>query len=288
MEESDDGQERGIRIKGWEIKSKHSGIATQEVILNYEQQLNTKHLPELLFSEAGIDIKHVQSKVHLSFTAFEALREWKGLNLPAIQALVAQDWQRTRMQDIRDLGVQKEDYDWTFTTPYAGHLYTDDGTVINQQQGCWRDTQVGIDRELLMRREPILFYDEFDLYESELDDHGMCKLVVKLRVMTSCWYALMRYWLRVDGVLVRCYDTRLFCAFNQEDPNAAQPPRPSRVVREVKRCECSLEHLARMGINAATSASIAAHGDPDKTAQYFESIAPSGMNFFKQQELVLQ
>ena len=63
MEESDDGQERGIRIKGWEIKSKHSGIATQEVILNYEQQLNTKHLPELLFSEAGIDIKHIQSKV---------------------------------------------------------------------------------------------------------------------------------------------------------------------------------------------------------------------------------
>ena len=227
------------------------------------------------------------------------------------------------MQDIRDLGVQKEDYDWTFTTPYAGHLYTDDGSAINQQ-GCWRDTQVGIDRELLMRREPILFYDEFDLYESELDDHGMCKLVVKLRVMQSCWYALMRYWLRVDGVLVRCYDTRLFCAFNQEDPNAAQPPRPSRVspvqsstalslllpfyfsftrihtscvlltvydeqvVREVKRCECSLEHLARMGINAATSASIAAHGDPDKTAQYFESIAPNGMNFFKQQELVLQ
>ena len=63
MQESDDGQERGIRIKGWEIKSKHSGIATQEVILNYEEQLVTKHLPELLFSEAGIDIKHVASQV---------------------------------------------------------------------------------------------------------------------------------------------------------------------------------------------------------------------------------
>ena len=191
------------------------------------------------------------------------------------------------MQDIRDLGVQKEDYDWTFTTPYAGHLHRGDGDGKEAiSQDCWRDTQVGIDRELLMRRDPILFYDEFDLYESELDDHGMCKLVLKLRVMPSCWYALMRYWLRVDGVLVRCYDTRLFCAFHEDDQNATQP-RPSRVVREVKRCECSLEHLARMGVNAATNASIAAHRNPDQTAQYFESIAPSGMNFFKVQELVL-
>ena len=52
---------------------------------------------------------------------------------------------------------------------------------------------MGIDRELLMRREPILFYDELDLYESELDDHGMCTLSIKLRVMPSCFYILMRY-----------------------------------------------------------------------------------------------
>ena len=63
MPESDDGQERGIRVKGWEIISKHSGIAPQETINEYEQQLMTKHLPELLFSEAGIDLKHVASKV---------------------------------------------------------------------------------------------------------------------------------------------------------------------------------------------------------------------------------
>ena len=197
------------------------------------------------------------------------------LNLPPIQAKVAQDWQASRMQDIHDLGVKRMDYDWTFTTPYAGHLHSEDQST----QCGWRDTQVGIDREMLMRRDPILFFDEFDLYESELDDHGMCKLVIKLRVMPSCWYVLMRYWLRVDGVVVRCNDTRLFCVFNQQDdPNFASMP--TRVVREVKHCELD---LGRMGVNS----SITAHSNPDKTAQYFESIAPHGMTFFKLQELVL-
>merc|ERR1719352_493599 len=35
MPESDDGQERGIRIKGWEIKSRHSSIADSETIDTY-------------------------------------------------------------------------------------------------------------------------------------------------------------------------------------------------------------------------------------------------------------
>lgn len=274
MPESDDGQERGIRIKGWEIKSRHSSIADSETIDTYEAQLQTKHLPELLFSSAGLDLKHVQSQVHVCFTAFEALRSWKLHPLPPIQVRVSRDWQQSRIQDIQDLGVKPMDYDWTFTTPYAGHVFREG---CPPEESVWRDTSLGIDRELLMRRDPILFYDEFDLFESELDDHGMCKLTLKMRVMPTCWYVLARYWLRVDDVLVRCYDTRVFCALGDEAGSGA------RVIREVKQCEASLEALSRMGPNA----SINAHSDPEKTAQFFESIAPSGMGYFKVQELRL-
>jgi len=272
MPESDDGQERGIRIKGWEIKSRHSSIASAATIEQFEEALQTSTLPELLFSEAGVDLKHVASQVHFTFTALEALKDWRAHPLPPIQVTVAQDWQRERMQDIRELGVKKMETDWTFTTPYAGTVF---------REGCapeanvWRDTQVGIDRELLMRRDPILFYDEFDLYESELDDHGMCNLTIKMRVMPTCWYVLMRYWLRVDNVVIRCNDTRLFCAFGDDGA-------PARVVREVKHCETRLD-TARMGLKA----SIDAHSNPDQTAQFFESIAPQGMTLFKQQEVVL-
>jgi type 2A phosphatase activator TIP41 len=103
-----------------------------------------------------------------------------------------------------------------------------------------------IDRTLLLARDPILFFDELTLYESELDDNGTMSLTVKararrvrmaygvlvlwlasacpsshagaaavtcigaeqVRVMPSCWYVLLRYWLRVDNVLLRCVTRR--------------------------------------------------------------------------------
>lgn len=36
---------------------------------------------------------------------------------------------------------------------------------------------------------------------------------LKVRVMPSCWFVLLRYWLRVDGVTIRLRDTRCFHAF---------------------------------------------------------------------------
>ena len=98
---------------------------------------------------------------------------------------------------------------------------------------------------LLTARDPILFYAEVPLYESELDDNGSSQLsvkvttsvrlqgqemglrrdsavsvqcwshlagaVVQVRVMPGCWYVLLRFFLRVDSTLVRLRETRLFC-----------------------------------------------------------------------------
>lgn len=39
-----------------------------------------------------------------------------------------------------------------------------------------------MDRSMLMARDPILFWDEIPLYESELDDNGVSQLRVKASV----------------------------------------------------------------------------------------------------------
>ena len=53
--------------------------------------------------------------------------------------------------------------------------------------------------------------------------------------MPNCWYVLMRYFLRVDGTLVRLREARVFCDLR----------RPSgKVVREVKHMEASLAELS--------------------------------------------
>lgn len=125
-----------------------------------------------------------------------------------------------------------ETYDWTFTTPYRGSVDTATGRsdVESVGQGVgpedgdasemgppppspppdWEDTEERVDRSMLMERDPILFFDELTLYESELDDNGEMSLSLKVRVMPRCWFILMRFWMRVDGVLIRLRETRFF------------------------------------------------------------------------------
>ena len=70
--------------------------------------------------------------------------------------------------------------------------------------------------ELLTRPDPILFYKHLVLYEDFLHDHGVVQLSLKIRVMPTCWFLLLRHWLRIDGVLTRVTDTRCFHEFGTD------------------------------------------------------------------------
>uniref|UniRef100_A0A8C4NCP0 TIP41-like protein n=1 Tax=Eptatretus burgeri TaxID=7764 RepID=A0A8C4NCP0_EPTBU len=67
-----------------------------------------------------------------------------------------------------------------------------------------------IDQAKLMNREPILFFEDVVLFEDELHDHGISILSVKVRVMPSGFFLLLRFFLRVDGVVIRVNDTRIY------------------------------------------------------------------------------
>jgi hypothetical protein len=60
---------------------------------------------------------------------------------------------------------------------------------------------------------PILFFDEVLLYQDDLEDCGDVLFEAKLRVMPHCWFVLSRFFLRVDGSVVRVRDARLFHRF---------------------------------------------------------------------------
>jgi type 2A phosphatase activator TIP41 len=212
-------------------------------------------LPEILFGKSSLQITHNASGVTLTFTAFEALQQWKADNLPPLKVAVAKEWQAARQQEIEKQQAMVLDYDWTYTTSYAGDLSTHaaassgshssvlgssdpsstaaaaganstpagpaaingasspasdqqqptDGpsTTLNGSSGsgsscqqheqheqeagqlAWQPTSVQIDRQMLMsKNEPILFYAEVPLYESELDDNGVCQLTVKVSIHT--------------------------------------------------------------------------------------------------------
>lgn len=155
------------------------------------------------------------------------------------------------------------DYDYTFTTPYCGSE-TAEAVKECQMSGIpvdgscslqWEDSTEQIDLASLSSREPILFYDEVVLYEDELADNGVSLLTVKVRVMPSCWFLLQRFWLRVDGVLMRLRDTRMYCSFtNNADPT---------ILRESCWREATFQSLASNGFPSDS----AAYGDPNLISQ---------------------
>ena len=161
-------------------------------------------------------------------------------------------------------------------SPLAGvnfsHMHCEKLHACAGRTAEWVPSTDALDKSLLLARDPILFYDEVPLYESELDDNGASQLHVKVgtltvpmqhdnsfrtqqmavlleehllwsltpegdkhwamfesnccalahecdgvhmqvRVMPKCWFVLLRFWLRVDRVLIRLYETRYLCDF---------------------------------------------------------------------------
>ncbi|KAL8188913.1 hypothetical protein R6Q57_029433 [Mikania cordata] len=113
-----------------------------------------------------------------------------------------------------------EDYDYTFTTPYSGSQIV-----------------------------------EVILYEDELADNGVSLLTVKsLRVMPT-WFLLLRFWLRVDDVLMRLRDARVVCTFGEN----AKPV----ILRDVSWRETTFKSLASKGYPS----DAASYNDPNAISQ---------------------
>lgn len=99
-----------------------------------------------------------------------------------------------------------------------------------------------------------MFYAEIPLFEDELHDNGASHLLTRIvgslperialalivppqRVMPTCFFILSRFTLRVDNVLFRTYDTRIYHSFG------ASPP---LVVRETSGWEAPYDRVKRV------------------------------------------
>ncbi|KAK4739947.1 hypothetical protein R3W88_003644 [Solanum pinnatisectum] len=206
----------GLRIHGWEIESRKRSILTSLQLQQWEEELQTSHLPEMVFGDNSLVLKHVNTSTKIHFNALDALVGWKHEALPPVEVPAAAKW-KFRSKPLQQVVL---DYDYTFTTPYNGSETVERNAEyvrgLSNESSCslhWEDCIDKIDLVALASKEPILFYDEIILYEDELADNGISLLTVKVRVMPSGWFLLLRFWLRVDGVLMRLRDTRLHCLF---------------------------------------------------------------------------
>jgi len=181
----------------WSISTTKSHIVTSRDSDSLASELELPHLPDMLFSKNMVELRHEKGAT-MQFLPMEALK-LVNAHEDLVHVAASADWLAAR-QDSPHLNKIRHPYDWTFTTEYKGTLT--DFTC--------EPTESKINYEKLKIQEKILFFDEVVLFEDELDDNGCTKLSVKLRVMPSGFFVLLRFYLRVDATLIRVYDTRIY------------------------------------------------------------------------------
>ncbi|KAG5920226.1 hypothetical protein E4U42_006276 [Claviceps africana] len=166
-------------------------------------------IPEMIFGDNLVSVTHRPSGWTLAFSAPDALDAVDKTDRHMLRVAHARDWESTREAQTRSIRDAVRPYDWSYSTAYAG-------TVSAPEPALTSSPGARIPLDLLRRRDPILFYDDVVLYESELDDNGVSVYSAKVRVHEERMLLLGRLFMRLDNVLVRIRDTRLFVDFQTQ------------------------------------------------------------------------
>lgn len=72
-------------------------------IYRWEKELQTTHLPEMVFGDNCLVLKHVNSGTKFFFNAFDALVGWKHEALPPVEVPAAAKWKFRRCSTFSSL-----------------------------------------------------------------------------------------------------------------------------------------------------------------------------------------
>ncbi|PTB43223.1 uncharacterized protein TrAFT101_001774 [Trichoderma asperellum] len=167
-------------------------------------------VPEMIFGDNLVAITHGPSNWTLEFNTTDALDAVDKTDKNMLRVAYARDWESTREGTTQSIKEVVKPYDWSYSTTYCG-------TVRGGSESSFQPTEKHIPIELLKRRDPMLFFDEVVLYESELDDNGISLYSAKLRVHEKRMLLLVRLFMRLDNVLVRLRDTRVYVDFETDE-----------------------------------------------------------------------
>lgn len=200
-----------------------------------------------------------------------AVSEEKQLNqidlMPArIEVKDSTLWKKKDMSKVKDFKQIEVISDWTYSTPYKGTvlrlssaskrvfletslqfpcLVASAGVQLPKQPISVQPSTTELPLHRLGRENPIIHWGEVYLYEDDLGDQGYCCCQLRFRVMGDCFYVLHRYYLRVDQVLVRIFDTRIFHSFDE-----------NVILREFQHKESSFDELRQKGFNLSSDWSL--------------------------------
>ncbi|OQV19287.1 putative TIP41-like protein [Hypsibius exemplaris] len=189
----------GSSVNGNSLANDTTTVPQKCVFCRYDARIELKHLPDMVFVQNRLVISSPDDKFGVEFNAVDALNSIGAEPSDDIKVASAGAWQNARTESLQTYGPNAVKYDWTFGPNYTGTTF---GITVEP-------TTDSLNMALLTQRDPVLFFDEFHLYCDELDDNGCAEMEVKIRVVESYLFVLLRYYLRVDHVAVKLQDVRL-------------------------------------------------------------------------------
>ena len=157
----------------------------------------------------------------------------------------SETWMKRDFSKIKDFQKIEVTDDWTYTSPYKGSMYYLSKYPVKnfaitispvKSQIITQPTNDQIPLHKLGQENPILNFDEIHLFEDDLDDLGFAQSFVRFRIMADSFYMLLRNYIRVDGMIIRINDTRLYHALGTNE-----------LLREFQYKEATYEILEKEG-----------------------------------------
>eukprot|EP00760_Papus_ankaliazontas_P020218 PhM_4_TR18256/c0_g2_i1/m.917/K08968/msrC; L-methionine (R)-S-oxide reductase len=209
--------------EGWSFTSKVVNcIMCSSDLEDMEHSVGIRLVPEIIFDQSAVTFD-LPGKLRIHFSARDALTAAAAYYHTDAYAAVrdslkVQHYSKWKGKKLATEGITGDasydaGIDWAFRNIYAGTVTkgTDAVDVLSTPtEGS------EINYALLKRTDvPILFYDKLDLFEDELHDCGTSRLSVRFRVMPTCYFLLLRHFIRVDNVCIVVRDTRWFHEFGK-------------------------------------------------------------------------
>lgn len=247
-------QGKSISIKGWSVATHKLPILKSSEIDTMTRTLGIAP-PEMIFGNNSVEVKH-DSGWGIRFDALDALDLVDKTGASMLKVSYSESWQKLRERIHEDIKEVVKPFDWTYTTSYKGTVSSPSQVrsrlfhrnlesfffsfpvlichvqAFTPTASRFTRTDDLIPFHRLKQPEPILLFDEVVLYEDELADNGISLLTVKIRVMPERLFILCRFFLRLDGVLFRIRDTRVYIDFQSGE-----------VIREYQAREETYSHV---------------------------------------------
>ena len=210
--------------KGWDFYSHSENMMNSKdldiLIKNKdENKLNINHLPEIFY---GFNRLFLINKTKNFCYEFNPLQMLSLANYTQRKKLLKEkeiyyipNQAKSQYSKTDD---SKNEEDWSFSSPYMGHITSINNSPMSKYYPEIKETKVFKKEKTNLKYpetkvENVLNYNQIHFFEDELGDIGFSEGKIGFGVMNECFLGLMRCYLRVDNMVVRNIDTKIYHKF---------------------------------------------------------------------------